>query len=321
MLEEKKWYKKIDIDTACIVSSFVLGIIVGLSVPGNSDLSSTYRPFSSVIGWTYVIAWTISFYPQVIMNYQRQCTIGLSSDMILYDCIGYIALSVYSVGMYADPYIRSEYRDKHSDNDPNVAINDVFFATHGILLTIVPLVQMAYYDGWKQYPTRGCLYTVVSLFIVIFLYLFIILTNLLDGEIFTLYYWVYSLAFVKLGVTILKYIPQIYLNFVRQSTEGWNITQILLDLMGGLLSALQLVLDAADMNEWNGVVGNVQKLLLGALTVIFDSIFIFQHYVLYKGQSPRSLSIIDSASSQWAKRDSRYETLLGHNDYEVEDED
>ena len=174
------------------------------------------------------------------MNYQRRSTIGLSSDMILYDCIGYIALSLYSLGMYADPYTRSEYRDTHGDNDPNVAINDVFFATHGILLTLVPLGQMAYYDGWAQTPTRGCLYTVSALTFVVLGYLLIILTNLLEGGIFTFYYWIYSLAFVKLGGTILKYIPQIYLNFVRRSTEGWNITQILLDLMGGLFSALQL---------------------------------------------------------------------------------
>ena len=174
------------------------------------------------------------------MNYQRKSTMGLSSDMILYDCIGYIALSIYSVGMYADPYIRSEYRDTHSDNEPNVAINDVFFATHGILLTIVPLVQMAYYDGWRQTPTRACLYTISSIMFVIAAYLIVIFTGLLGGGIFTFYYWVYALAFVKLGVTILKYIPQIYLNYVRHSTEGWNITQILLDLMGGLFSALQL---------------------------------------------------------------------------------
>lgn len=174
------------------------------------------------------------------MNYQRKSTIGLSSDMILYDCIGYIALSIYSVGMYADPYIRSEYRDTHGDNNPSVAVNDVFFATHGILLTIVPLLQMAYYDGAKQTPTRLCMYNLSMIIFVVAAYLIVVLTRLVDSEIFTFYYWVYSLAFVKLGVTILKYIPQIYLNFVRQSTEGWNITQILLDLLGGLLSALQL---------------------------------------------------------------------------------
>ena len=82
------------------------------------------------------------------------------------------------------------------------------------------------------------------------------------------------------------------------------------------------VLDAADMNEWNGVVGNVQKLLLGALTVVFDSIFIFQHYVMYHGLSPRSLSIAKASSSQWAKieDDTNYETLLSNEDYEIGEE-
>jgi cystinosin len=181
-----------------------------------------------------------SFYPQVIMNYQRKSTLGLSCDMILYDCIGYIALSIYSIGMYADPYIREQYRDTHSGNDPSVAINDVFFATHGILLTLVPLLQMGYYDGYKQTPTRLCMYNLTIIMFLVVGYLVVILTSVVESSMFTLYYWVYSLAFVKLGVTILKYIPQIYLNFVRQSTEGWNITQILLDLMGGLFSALQL---------------------------------------------------------------------------------
>ena len=61
MLEEepKKWYHRIDVDNFCLVSSLVLGVVVGLSVPGNSDLSPGYRPISSMIGWTYVIAWTI----------------------------------------------------------------------------------------------------------------------------------------------------------------------------------------------------------------------------------------------------------------------
>lgn len=99
---------------------------------------------------------------------------------------------------------------------------------------------MAYYDGSKQTPTRACMYTLSVIMFITLGYLLLILVNVFDGGIFTFYYWIYSLAFVKIGVTVLKYIPQIYLNFVRRSTEGWNITQILLDLMGGLFSALQL---------------------------------------------------------------------------------
>ena len=82
------------------------------------------------------------------------------------------------------------------------------------------------------------------------------------------------------------------------------------------------VLDAADMNEWNGVVGNVQKLLLGALTVVFDSIFIFQHYVLYKGMSPRSMSMMEAYPVQWAKTEDTpgYDSLLTADDYEIRED-
>ena len=60
------------------------------------------------------------------------------------------------------------------------------------------------------------------------------------------------------------------------------------------------------------MVGNVQKLLLGILTVIFDSIFILQHYVLYKGLAPRSQSVIDGTSIT-----SKYDALLSSDDYEI----
>ena len=81
------------------------------------------------------------------------------------------------------------------------------------------------------------------------------------------------------------------------------------------------MLDAADLNEWNGVVGNVQKLLLGALTVVFDSVFIFQHYVLYKGMSPRSKSMMETNTSQWSKIEPTYGSLLSNEDYLYEDDE
>ena len=99
--------------------------------------------------------------------------------------------------------------------------------------------------------------------------------------------------------TIVKYIPQAYVNYQSQSTDGWSIGQILLDLSGGILSNLQLVIDASLQNDWSGITGNPIKLALGNIvrcqyricpfweadnsqTIIFDVIFVFQHYVLYR---------------------------------------
>lgn len=62
---------------------------------------------------------------------------------------------------------------------------------------------------------------------------------------------------------------------------GWSIFTILLDLAGGILSLLQLVLDSSLQNDWSGITGNPVKLLLGNVTIIFDLIFVVQHYILY----------------------------------------
>jgi cystinosin len=78
-----------------------------------------------------------------------------------------------------------------------------------------------------------------------------------------------------------KYIPQVWVNYKRKSTQGWSIWQILLDLTGGVLSILQLVIDSSLHADWSGIMGNSVKLGLGNVSIFFDLIFITQHYVLY----------------------------------------
>jgi cystinosin len=96
---------------------------------------------------------------------------------------------------------------------------------------------------------------------------------------------VYAFGYVKLFVTLVKYMPQVWMNYQRQSTDGWSIGQILLDFSGGVLSLLQLLIDASLQLDWSGVTGNPVKLGLGNISILFDLIFIIQHYVLYAGRS------------------------------------
>ena len=78
---------------------------------------------------------------------------------------------------------------------------------------------------------------------------------------------------------MIKYIPQVYVNYRRKSTVGWSIGQILLDFTGGILSILQLVIDASLQADWSGVSGNPVKFGLGTIGILFDVIFMTQHYV------------------------------------------
>jgi hypothetical protein len=42
-----------------------LGVLLGLTISPNEDLTSPYRYVSNVLGYTYFLAWSFSFYPQV----------------------------------------------------------------------------------------------------------------------------------------------------------------------------------------------------------------------------------------------------------------
>lgn len=94
---------------------------------------------------------------------------------------------------------------------------------------------------------------------------------------------VYAVGYVKLVVTVVKYIPQAWANYQRKSTAGWSITQILLDVIGGVLSIAQLVIDSSLQSDWSGITGNPVKLGLGNISIMFDIVFMVQHYILYKG--------------------------------------
>jgi cystinosin len=76
-------------------------------------------------------------------------------------------------------------------------------------------------------------------------------------------------------------VPQAIANFRRESTIGWAIGQVLLDFVGGVLSLLQLVIDSSLQNDWSGLTGNPMKLGLANISLLFDVIFLVQHYVLY----------------------------------------
>lgn len=69
---------------------------------------------------------------------------------------------------------------------------------------------------------------------------------------------------------MVKYIPQVRINYKRQSTVGWSSGQVVLDLIGGILSIMQVVIDSSLQNDWSGLTSNPTKLGLGLITISFD---------------------------------------------------
>jgi cystinosin len=89
------------------------------------------------------------------------------------------------------------------------------------------------------------------------------------------------MGYTKTVITLIKGVPQAYLNYQRKSTVGRAILSILLDLTGGVCALANSVLIAWNLSDWGIITGNVPKVALSLITMFFALFFVFQHYVLY----------------------------------------
>mmetsp|Transcript_26319 Transcript_26319/g.58492 ORF Transcript_26319/g.58492 Transcript_26319/m.58492 type:complete len:411 (+) Transcript_26319:163-1395(+) len=259
----------------------IVGSVLGIVVPKDPTLPTPwYRTVSSIIGYTYFCAWSISFYPQIILNYSRKSTTGLSNDFGVLNVAGFACYATYTLCMYWSPSIQRQYRERYGDDaEITVQSNDVAFALHALLLCVVQVTQIWWYGGFDAQPlSLPVKLGVASLFVVCVVYASLVVEHVHGLEWLD---YLYMLSFVKVVISLVKYMPQVVLNYNRKSTAGWNIWNIILDFTGGTLSVAQQIADSADLHDFSGITGNPAKFALGFVSMFFDVIFFLQHYVLY----------------------------------------
>eukprot|EP01083_Nonionella_stella_P112343 330374_1 len=106
----------------------------------------------SVLGWIYFFSWSIACYLQPIVNYKRKCVIGMSFDyMGIYNFTGFLCYSIYTISTFI-----------HSNGTSNannpIAINDMAFACHALLLTTIVCIQICIYE---RGPQKQAIYALV----------------------------------------------------------------------------------------------------------------------------------------------------------------
>ncbi|XP_023213864.1 cystinosin-like [Centruroides sculpturatus] len=238
------------------------------------------KVISAVVGWIYFVAWSISFYPQIYTNWKRKSVVGLNFDFLAFNITGYLAYSIFNVGLYFIPEIQKEYHSWHPTGVIPVEPNDVGFALHALLATLIQIIQCFIYDHGDQKLSHVAIglisagWSAASVFLLVTSLGVIKETPWLNFLLF--------FSYLKLGVTVSKYIPQAYFNYKRKSTEGWSIGNILLDFTGGVLSILQMFLIAYNFDDWTSIFGNFTKFGLGMISILFDILFMIQHYCLYR---------------------------------------
>ncbi|XP_077439909.1 cystinosin isoform X1 [Vanacampus margaritifer] len=266
---------------------------------------------SEAVGWIYFLAWSVSFYPQLWENFRRKSVVGLNFDFLALNLTGFLAYSVFNIGLFWVPAIKEEYLQRNPNGINPVKANDVFFSLHAFLLCLFYVGQAAVYEvaaatlstnslfagsvcervsgkacccffplkrgGQKVSCTARLLLLIGWSFAGVTLFLAVLRRlSWLD--------FLYYLSYIKLAVTLVKYVPQAFMNYRRKSTAGWSIGTVLLDFSGGLLSIAQMILDSYNNDEWRLIFGDPTKFGLGLFSVVFDVLFIFQHYCLYRSR-------------------------------------
>jgi len=240
-------------------------------------LSKTWDLISTIIGWVYFLAWSVSFYPQVYENWKRKSVVGLNFDFLMLNLIGFVLYSIFNCGLYWIPEIEAEYFHRHPKGLNPVQLNDIVFSLHASIVTVFTICQCLCYERGGQTVSKTALFIVSIFFIIVIVSMGLSIGNKLSWLDF-----LYISSYIKLTITLIKYIPQAIMNYKRKSTIGWSIGNVLLDFTGGTLSVLQMLINAANYNDWASIFGDPTKFGLGLFSVLFDIFFLIQHYVLYR---------------------------------------
>lgn len=164
---------------------------------------------------------------------------------------------------------------------------DLVFALHAFALASVQLSQIFIYDR----GTQGSINKLWIIFLIAcYLAVFVdwgidVFSHPLPNSANT----ILMMGYAKAAITFVKYLPQVYLNWKRQSTVGWSLENVMLDLTGGSLSLTQEILNSVALDKpfFEPGAFNAVKFMLSITSILFDSIFLFQHYVLYRGNRPK----------------------------------
>jgi cystinosin len=236
-----------------------------------------YEIVSSLFGWIYFASWSMSFYPQVVRNHRRKRVTGLSLDYVALNFTGFLCYTIFNLFMFVR-------------RDPSVQLNDLLFSLHASFMTSVVILQIA------LYREKGAALK-VSPFVVILIvtttYVLLLTTIVIAFRRSTFDVLLYMLSVVKIFMTLVKYVPQAVMNHRLKSTVAWSVHNNTLDLVGGVFSVSQSVLDSVVQHDPTIITHNPIKIALGIISMLFDVVFFVQHH-LYKDVEDERLPLIAS---------------------------
>nr|KYP50223.1 Cystinosin isogeny [Cajanus cajan] len=89
-----------------------------------------------VLGWFAFASWSISFYPQVILNFRRKSVVGLNFDFVLLNLTKHSSYLIYNATLFFSSVVQKQYRDKYGQKEVSVFFDILFMCQHYLLYPV-----------------------------------------------------------------------------------------------------------------------------------------------------------------------------------------
>jgi len=259
------------------------------------DVSQQARVAKILYGATgigCVLFWSLSYYPQMIQNWQRKSTAGMSIASLWYSLLGFTLFLAYTI---------------FAPMQMSMMVQDQIFAVHALLITAFTLMQVPFYgtNTLGEFPQlRGQRVG----FLLIAMDLCLLLSV---GKVMTMMDIIYACGSLKLVTSFMKYAPQFVLNYQRKSTDGFAMGAIYCDFAGCVMCLLQLLIscqyDASTATlrtawTWDPIMGNKSRVFLCCYAIKLCLGFMYQHFVLYPGATAQDVSPLLSAKTSASQK-------------------
>lgn len=218
--------------------SIALGTILGVSLPSASPSSSTstgtdssplgLRILSACFGYVYFIAWAISFIPQIAENFKRRSTRGLSFDSIALAFVSFSSLAIFVLCLAFSDSVRQQYGQRYQGQSPPVSGGDVGFSIFAVLAEVLVIGQVAAFSRETIRLSKAVAATICAIllsWLVLVCLAAVPRTGAGDSNSSSILQWldvVTYISYYKLALTILRYLPQLHMNWRRGSMEGFK---------------------------------------------------------------------------------------------------
>ncbi|XP_072019471.1 cystinosin homolog isoform X1 [Amphiura filiformis] len=237
---------------------------------------------TGVFRWFYEFCFVIHLLPQFYLNYQRKSVVGLSFDYLLLSLITFFTFATFNIGSYAS----TDVREADLNSDPQapgvdlINLADVLNSVTNLVVICAICAQCYRYEKGDQHVSIIAKVLLVIIKFAIALFFIIMLASQFKAISFVTF--IDIMGYLKLLLSFSKYIPQVHMNYERKSTEGWSIAVVILDLLCGALTVSGMFIVAFNYGHWISFIHSPTRLGIALFSIIFSTIFIIQHYVIYR---------------------------------------